>query len=461
MTSKLVTNTYSRSRSRGSCNSSPTVKNMKINIFWFRRDLRLEDNTGLNQALSSGLPVLPLFIFDKNITDELPADDPRVNFIYESLSALDKELQKSGSSILILKGDPIKIWEELITSYDINEVFINKDYEPYAVERDGKISVLLARHNYGLKKFKDQVIFEESEILKPNGKPYTVFTHYKNMWLRKLKESLPSITYQKAPDDLRYYQKHFRFPHPDELKFRKSNILVKPYDLSVIHDYHKYRDIPAADKTSYLSPHLRFGTASIRKVVDKAYNENLSFLNELIWREFFMQILLHFPNVVTNNFKPVYDDITWRNDEKEFKRWCDGETGYPIVDAGMRQLKSSGYMHNRVRMITAGFLCKHLLIDWRWGEAYFAQKLLDYELSSNNGNWQWAAGTGCDAVPYFRIFNPVTQQKKFDPENEYVRKWTGYTGETGYPEKIVAHDFARHRALTAYKSGIIRNPKNY
>jgi len=425
-----------------------------INILWFRRDLRLDDNTGLNKALASGLPVLPVFIFDTNIIDELPADDPRVNFIYDSLSVIDKELRKTGSSILILKGDPLQIWKKLISEHDINEVYINKDYEPYSTERDNKTESLLAEHRISFRRFRDQVIFEENDILKSDGKPYTVFTPYKNSWLRKFREDLTSFVPKKMPENLTFYQDPIRFPSREELKLQKSSIRVRDYDLSVIPDYHKYRDIPAVDKTSYLSPHLRFGTVGIRELVLKAYNENATFLNELIWREFFMQILYQFPHVLTGNFKSIYDDISWRNDDNEFLRWCNGETGYPIVDAGMRQLNSTGYMHNRVRMITSGFLCKHLLTDWRWGEAYFAGKLLDYELSSNNGNWQWAAGTGCDAAPYFRIFNPETQQKKFDPAMEYTRKWIEDTDKSTYTQKIVDHDFARQRAVDTYKAGI-------
>ncbi len=429
---------------------------MKINIFWFRRDLRLVDNTGLNKALASGLQVLPLFIFDTNIIDELPPDDPRLSFIYESLSAIDKELKKSGSSVLILKGDPLRVWKELSSTYNINEVYINKDYEPYAIERDNLIESLLAEHGTSFKRFRDQVIFEENDILKSDGKPYTVFTPYKNSWLRKFREDLTSFVPKKMPENLTFYKNLIRFPSRGELEQQKSSIRVRDYDLSVIPDYHKYRDIPAVDKTSYLSPHLRFGTVSIRELVLKAYKENPIFLNELIWREFFMQILYHFPHVVTNNFKSLYDDISWRNDENEFLRWCNGETGYPIVDAGMRQLNSTGYMHNRVRMITSGFLCKHLLTDWRWGEAYFAGKLLDYELSSNNGNWQWAAGTGCDAAPYFRVFNPETQQKKFDPAMEYTRRWVEDIDKSTYARKVVDHDFARQRAVDTYKAGIRR-----
>jgi len=427
---------------------------MKISVFWFRRDLRLDDNSGLEAALNSGYPVMPLFIFDTNIIDELPADDPRVSFIYNTLKSLNEEFIKKGSSLNVVKGDPAEVWKKLITTFDIESVYINKDYEPYATERDLSVEKILITRQIPIHRFKDQVIFEGGEILKSDNKPYTVFTPYKNRWHQKYRETgTPGISGKKSLPG-KFYNASFPFPGIGDLGFKNSSIVVRPYELSIIPDYEKYRDLPADDKTSYLSPHLRFGTISIHKLSARAISENIAFLNELIWREFFMQILFHFPKVVTDNFKPVYDNIMWRNDEKEFERWCSGETGYPMVDAGMRQLNETGYMHNRVRMITSGFLCKHLLIDWRWGEAYFAEKLLDYELSSNNGNWQWAAGTGCDAAPYFRVFNPETQQKKFDPENEYVRQWVKEFGKSGYPEKMVEHDFARQRAITTYKAGL-------
>jgi deoxyribodipyrimidine photo-lyase len=427
---------------------------MKINIFWFRRDLRLEDNTALIKALESGLPVLTVFIFDTNIIDELQPDDPRISFIHETLISINEELKKSGSSILIRKGDPEMIFNELILSHEINSVYINKDYEPYAIQRDNVIEALLWSKQIALKRFKDQVIFEEGEILKPDNKPYTIFTPYKRRWLKKLSDNLPLIPFSSSRED-RYFLKYSSpFPSFEDLGFRKSSLKVEPFDLSVIKDYDKYRDYPSADKTSYLGPHLRFGTISIRRIVMDALKENAVFLSELIWREFFMQILFNFPEVVTGNFKPKYNNIEWRNNEEEFERWCNGETGYPLVDAGMKQLNTTGYMHNRVRMIAAGFLCKHLLTDWRWGEAYFASKLLDYELSSNNGNWQWAAGTGCDAAPYFRIFNPDTQLQKFDRNKEYVRKWVEEIDKPGYPKPIVDHDFARKRAILAYKSAL-------
>lgn len=427
---------------------------MKLNIFWFRRDLRLEDNTGLTEALSSGLPVLPVFIFDTNITNELTPDDPRISFIYETLSSVNSELNKTGSSISVLKGNPLTIWKKLIDSYDINSVFINKDYEPYAIQRDSEIEALLHQKQIPLLRFKDQVVFEEREILKSDNSPYTIFTPYKNRWLQKLSEYRPEKAVLGPAAKSNYHKCNPRFPVIEELGFRISEIKVRAFDLSVIKDYDKNRDFPSIDRTSYLGPHLRFGTVSIRRLVKTAINQNAIFLSELIWREFFMQILFNFPHVVTGNFKSKYDNIPWSNNEEEFDKWCRGETGYPIVDAGMRQLNKTGYMHNRIRMITAGFLCKHLLIDWRWGEAYFAGKLLDYELSSNNGNWQWAAGTGCDAAPYFRIFNPDTQLLKFDKEKKYVRHWVEELDEPVYSRPMVDHDSARKRAISVYESGL-------
>jgi deoxyribodipyrimidine photo-lyase len=427
---------------------------MKINIFWFRRDLRLDDNIGLTNALNSGLPIIPVFIFDTNITDELPPDDPRINFIFETLLSLNSKLQKTGSSIFILKGEPISIWKKLIVSFDINAVYINKDYEPYAIQRDAAIDVLLRQHQIPLLRFKDQVVFEEGEILKSDNSPYTVFTPYKKRWLQKLAGSTELKVLPLSKGLQNFHKCSFSFPSRDEFGFGKSSVTVRPFDLSAIKDYDKYRDLPSVDRTSYLGPHLRFGTVSIRTIVSFAVKENAVFLSELIWRDFFMQILFHFPQVMLVNFRPKYNEIEWRNNESEFERWCQGQTGYPFVDAGMRQLNKTGYIHNRVRMITAGFLCKHLLIDWRWGEAYFAQKLLDYELSSNNGNWQWAAGTGCDAAPYFRIFNPGTQLQKFDRDKEYVRKWIEEIDVSGYPKPMVDHDFARKRAIAVFNSGI-------
>lgn len=427
---------------------------MKINIFWFRRDLRLDDNIALNQALAEGIPVMAIFIFDTVIIDELPADDPRINFIYETLSGINNQLLKSGSSLLILKGDPETLWRNLAETYDLNAVFINKDYEPYSISRDLKVESILRQKSVSLNRFKDQVIFEEKEIVKSDNKPYTLFTPYKNRWIQKFNDKGKQKLSSSQTDEQNYFKNIFPFPTKEELGLKRSSQKVRPFDLSVISSYDKYRDIPSMDKTSYLGPHLRFGTISIRKIVDMTISENIVFLSELIWREFFMQILFNFPHVVTGNFRSKYDNVPWLNNETDFEKWSTGQTGFPIVDAGMRQLNKTGYLHNRVRMITAGFLCKHLLIDWRWGEAYFAMKLLDYELSSNNGNWQWAAGTGCDAAQYFRVFNPVTQQLKFDRNKDYVRKWVENIDNSDYPQPMIDHDFARKRVIEAYKSGL-------
>ena len=359
-------------------------------------------------------------------------------------------MNAKGKSLLCLKGNPKEVWKYLIDQYKIDSVYINKDYEPYAIQRDNETANLLKVNNIKLYRFKDQVIFEESEILKNDGKPYTIFTPYKNKWLQNFK---PEPKKDKININ-NFITSNFHFPTYEELNFCKSNIEVKSFQITILNDYENTRDIPSLDSTSYLSPHLRFGTISIRQVISTLTKNNEVFLSELIWREFFMQILYHFPHVVHKNFKSKYDGILWRNNEVEFDKWCNGTTGYPMVDAGMRQLNQTGYMHNRIRMITAGFLCKHLLIDWRWGEAYFASKLLDYDLSANNGNWQWAAGTGCDAAPYFRIFNPTSQLKKFDKKLLYVKKWVPEVLTQKYPLPVVDHQLARERALKAYKSGI-------
>ncbi len=423
---------------------------MKTTLFWFRRDLRFEDNTALNAAMNSSNNVLPLFIFDDNILDELPNDDTRVNFIYDTLSSLNQRLSKIQSSILILKGKPEEVWKELIHTYDISSVYVNRDYEQYAIDRDEKIAQLLLKNGIELIDFKDQVIHEKSEVSKVDGSPYTIFTAYKNMWLKQYKPSaiLPEVDYGK------FHKGQFAFPKLEYLGFKSSTILVKPYNLTKVNQYAETRNFPYLDTTSYLSPHLRFGTVSIRQIIALLKNEDNVFLSELIWREFFIQILFHFPKVVNQNFRSKYDGIQWLNNETDFQKWCNGQTGYPLVDAGMRELNETGYMHNRVRMVTAGFLCKHLLIDWRWGEAYFAKKLLDYELSSNNGNWQWAAGTGCDAAPYFRIFNPIEQLKKFDKNRIYVKKWIPELDSVAYCDPIIEHKQARIRALETYKSGL-------
>ncbi len=429
------------------------MKSLEVAIFWFRRDLRLDDNAGLYNALNSGLPVLPIFIFDDAILDHLPKNDARVTFIYESLQKIHNQLISKGSTLLIKQGNPFDIWKLLLQEYTVKKVFFNKDYEPYAINRDNEIVDFLLSKGISVYVSKDQVIFEKSEIIKNDGQPYTVFSPYKKKWLSYFNAiNFRLIEYNSSLNN--YYQFQTGFPFLKEIGFNESSIKVKPYTFHSIDTYQEHRDYPAIDTTSYVSPHLRFGTVSIRKLVKAAANTNITFLSELIWREFFMQILYHFPRVVTENFKSKYNGIQWRNNEEEFKHWCNGTTGYPLVDAGMGQLNRTGYMHNRVRMVTASFLCKHLLIDWRWGEAYFAQKLLDFELSSNNGNWQWVAGTGCDAAPYFRVFNPITQQQKFDKNFKYVRKWVEDFDKLTYPKPIVDHKVARQRALETYKKGI-------
>ena len=421
-------------------------------IFWFRRDLRLEDNTALEAALASGYPVVALFILDTDIVDELERDDPRLSFIYDRLSTIHRELVSRGSALHVHRGKPLKVLEDITKAFTVRGVFTNRDYEPYARHRDMEVSRMLESRSIAFQSFKDQVIFEQDEILKKDGKPYTVFTPYKRKWLEAYSEM--KIAPAGVPASGEFLKGSAPFPGLDALGFRQSDIRVAPCDLSVLPDYARLRDYPAAGATSHLGPHLRFGTVSIRKIISSLGDAHDVFLSELIWREFFMQILYHFPHVVTQNFNRKYDGLAWRNREEEWERWCEGTTGYPLVDAGMRELGRTGTMHNRVRMVVAGFLCKHLLIDWRWGEAFFAGKLLDYELSSNNGNWQWAAGTGCDAAPYFRVFNPAEQLKKFDAEREYVRKWVPEYGTADYPPPMVDHKFARERAIRTYRDSL-------
>ncbi len=424
---------------------------MDIAIHWFRRDLRLEDNAALSAATSSGLPVLPLFIFDEEILKHLPRNDARVNFLYESLEKMNKELKEQGSSILIEHGNPLQIWGDLLKKFSVKVVHTNRDYEPYALERDQQVKELLLKNGVEFQTYKDQVIFEKSEIVKDDGTPYSIFTPFKRKWIEAFEESMLE-EYPVRIDQLTKINHHF--PTLKDLGLEESEIHVPEYSLRRVAEYDTIRDLPAVDGTSHLSPHLRFGTVSVRQIISRLNGSHQSFLSELIWREFFMHILFHHPRVVNENFNRKYNGIQWRNDEKEFEKWCKGQTGYPMVDAGMRELNQTGFMHNRVRMVTASFLCKHLLIDWRWGEAYFAEKLLDFELSSNNGNWQWAAGTGCDAAPYFRVFNPESQQKKFDGQGEYIRRWVPEIDGFGYPDPMVDHKMARERAIATYKEGI-------
>jgi deoxyribodipyrimidine photo-lyase len=429
----------------------------KINIFWFRRDLRLHDNTGLYHALKSGLPILPVFIFDKNILEKLETkDDARVMFIHDEIVRMNDSLKKAGAGMFVKYADPADVFRQLTEEHQVNEVFCNHDYEPYAKERDTVIENLLKKRGVGFKSFKDQVIFEGNEILNNQGEPYKVFTPYKKKWLSEFSddkiESFDSeklISKMNAPGS-------GPIPTLEDIGFKRSSIRIpgRKFDIDLIKSYKKNRNFPAKEGTSRLGIHLRHGTVNIREAVRKGLDYSDTWLNELIWREFYMMILDHFPHVVERSFNPKYDHIPWINDEENFSRWCEGKTGYPIVDAGMRQLNQTGYIHNRVRMITASFLTKHLLTDWRWGEAYFAGKLLDYELASNNGGWQWAAGTGTDAQPYFRVFNPDSQTEKFDPDQEYIKEWVPEISSYKYPEPIIDHTYARKRAIETFKKAM-------
>ncbi|MCH6199980.1 DNA photolyase family protein [Aquiflexum sp. LQ15W] len=429
----------------------------KISLFWFRRDLRLEDNTGLYYAYSQEKNVLPLFIFDKDILDKLEGKkDARVEFIHTQILKLQKELKGFGSSILVKYGKPIEIYRQLLEEYDIQNVYTNRDYEPYAKERDQAIKDLLKEKGIQFLDFKDQVIFEKEEIVNGSGEFYKVFTPYSKVWLEKFQKTSLQILSLDPKKNNFYQTSPLPVPALEEMSFEKSGIEIPPLDIDkpLIQKYDSQRNFPAIKGTSRLGIHLRFGTISVRKLALEASKLNSTYLNELIWREFYMMILHHNPQVTDHAFKPKYDHIPWRTDEEDFEKWCEGKTGYPIVDAGMRELNATGFMHNRVRMIVASFLTKHLLIDWRWGEAYFAKKLLDFELSSNNGGWQWAAGTGTDAQPYFRVFNPESQTEKFDKDLRYIKKWVPEYGTSAYPKPMVDHKFARERAIETYKTAL-------
>lgn len=445
------------------------MNRIAIVIHWFRRDLRLDDNTALLEAMQQGnLPVLPLFIFDNQILHSLAdKQDPRVTFIYRQVYKLYQQLAQANKAMYVVVGEPLHIWQQLLQSFDIKAVFANRDYEPYAQQRDQAVYQLLAAHQIPFKGYKDHVVFDKKEVVKPsNGQPYTVFTPYSKRWLDCYEQHPPTIGNEIMPADLRWLSRAAMPPSllqtmPDwkDINFQENTNIIFPsavIDINTLQNYNLQRNFPALPKaTSHLGIHFRFGTISIRKMAHLADQYSATWLNELIWRDFYQQILYHFPHVATRAFKPAYDRIEWLNQFDQFERWCEGQTGYPIVDAGMRQLNQTGYMHNRVRMITASFLSKHLLIDWRWGEAYFAQKLLDFDLAANNGGWQWAASSGCDAAPYFRIFNPTLQQQKFDPQNTYVQQWLPEYGTNYYPKPIVIHEQARHRAINTYKKYLI------
>ena len=428
----------------------------KISIFWFRRDLRLKDNHGLFQALESGKKVLPIFIFDEDILDLLEnKSDKRVDFIVQALQTLNSFLKSKNKGIKIFKGKPLEIYKKLTENYEIETVYCNEDYEPYAIKRDQEIADFLASKNIAFHQFKDQVIFHKDEIVKADKKPYTVYTPYSKLWLNEFqKVDLQGFPSEKKLDNL--LDIPFEELKIEDIGFQKTNLAfeIPEADLHIIKTYEETRNFPAVKGTTQLGVHLRFGTISVRKLAKIAKENNLTFLKELIWREFFMQILYHFPKVVNHSFKSKYDAIPWENNPEFLEKWKAGTTGFPIVDAGMRELNATGFMHNRVRMITASFLIKHLLTDWRIGEAYFAEKLMDYDLSANNGNWQWCASSGCDAAPYFRIFNPDKQQKKFDPDFKYIKKWIPEFGTKYYPKPILEHKKAREKVLKVYKEAL-------
>ena len=429
-----------------------------VNIFWFRRDLRLADNAGLYQALKAGLPVVPVFIFDKNILNKLEdKTDRRVQFIYDALSEIQQQLAAMGSSLEVYYGMPNEVCAELANKYALNTFFTNHDYEPYAVERDGQLKTMLSEKGISFNTCKDHVLLEKTEVVKDDGKPYTVFTPYSRRW-----KSIITEEQLKAYPTEKYFANFFKqppqiIPSLPSMGFKESSINFPSKNVQdeLIIKYADQRNIPAIAGTSKLGVHLRFGTISIRQLAAHCKSLSETFLNELIWRDFYQMILWNFPHVGRSKaFRPEYDTIEWRNDKGEFEKWCNGQTGYPIVDAGMRELNAIGFMHNRVRMIVASFLSKHLLLDWRLGEAYFAQKLLDFDLASNNGGWQWAAGSGCDAAPYFRIFNPYLQTQKFDPKLEYIKKWVPEFQEFTYPKPIVVHEEARKRCLEVYAKAL-------
>jgi len=442
-------------------------KRCKIVLFWFRRDLRLEDNTALSAALSSGYPVVPVFIFDPAIIGTLPRDDHRIGFIHATLESIHSHLRSLGSGLLIRSGSPAEVLSQLIRDFSVQAVNANEDYEPYALKRDLQVRKVLSESGIPLELSKDQVIFAKDDILKKDGSPYTVYTPYSRRWRDSYESKDAGSSKDVRPDPVpaaadmetgpgrRGYHQFPNtppFPGLEQLGFIRSGIAPHPLNLDSLDRYAEVRDIPALDLTTYAGTHLRFGTVSIRRLAAIARGINSVYLGELIWREFFMQILYHFPQSAERNFNASYDGIAWRESAEDFSRWCSGETGFPLVDAGMRQLNATGFMHNRVRMITAGFLSKDLLLDWRQGEAYFAAKLFDYEMASNVGNWQWAAGTGCDAVPYFRVFNPDTQMKKFDGTLDYVSRWVPEYGTSRYPRPMVDHAAARLRALDVYRT---------
>ena len=462
----------------------------RASLVWFRRDLRLDDHAALYHALKVSDAVYCAFVFDRTILDPLPRADRRVAFILESVRELDAALRAKGGVLLCLTGDPRDEIPRLASRLGVQTVWTNRDYEPAVIARDAQVAERLAAQGIGFETAKDQVIFEQDEVLTADGRPFSVFTPYQRAWRKRL-----TPFYLRPYPVQRYLDRLARtdgdsLPTLAALGFDTVDVSRLQPGMSGaetlladfshrIDRYHEARDYPAVKGPSYLSVHLRFGTVSIRQLA--GFAEHLgnagadTWLNELIWRDFYQQILWHHPRVVDHAFKPVFDALVFENRQDWFAAWCEGRTGYPLVDAAMRQLNQSGYMHNRLRMVTASFLVKDLLIDWRWGERYFAEKLIDYDLAANNGGWQWAAGTGCDAQPYFRIFNPVSQSEKFDPKGAFIRRYVpeladlpdraihapwqaspielsaaGIRLGDHYPAPLVDHAIQRERALAMF-----------
>ncbi|MGL4629590.1 MAG: cryptochrome/photolyase family protein [Leadbetterella sp.] len=429
----------------------------EICVFWFRRDLRLNDNHGLFRALTSGLPVLPLFIFDTDILERLQDRyDRRVDFIAKTLENIKLQLSAIDSDVLIEHGKPLEVWKKIFEVYDVKTIYSNHDYEKYASIRDEKVKSLASENGVSFHSFKDQAIFEKQEILSGSGTPYTVFTPYSRKW----KETLSSNHY-KAYESDKYFANFLKIKfntnlNIENLGFEPTDIssLIPSFNHEIIENYKAERDFPSRPGTTRISIHLRFGTVSIRQAVVAALGRSEAWLNELVWRDFYFNILSNFPHISDGHaFRQAYDRIQWRSSEEDFNRWCLGNTGFAIVDAGMRELNTTGFMHNRVRMIVASFFCKDLLLDWRLGEAYFAQKLNDFDFSANNGGWQWASGSGCDAAPYFRVFNPDSQTLKFDKDFIYIKKWVPEFNELSY-RPMLNHSEARLRALKVYGEGL-------
>ena len=427
----------------------------KISIFWFRRDLRLDDNRGLYNSLKENNSVLPIFIYDKNILDKLNLNDHRIEYINHAVLKMNEVLSKKNKSISCFYGKPEQVFLNLINQFDIKKVYTNRDYTPYSNKRDLIIKELLENNGIQFFDYKDHVLFEKNEIVKDNGTPYKVYTPFSKKWINKMYEQgIPKYMSENLIENLINEKNTF---NTESIGFTKSkiNFLKSNISKEIVNNYELKRNFPSSNGTSKIGVELRFGTISTRKLITKANDSNnITFLKELIWREFFQQILHHFPKTINTSFKSKYERIEWLNDENNFKKWCNGQTGYPLVDAGMRELNKTGFMHNRVRMVVGSFLCKHLLIDWRWGEAYFREKLFDYETASNVGNWQWVAGCGVDAAPYFRIFNPHEQLKKFDKHFFYIKKWVPEFETDKYISPIIDHKEARERCLTTYKKAL-------